>query len=266
MTYTPGADFASGNVKFNAIDLNFNFIAGLTLIGAGGVDSLTVNEPTAGSNDTIYFAPGPFNNGSFQFTTQNGGPETAVVYSPVVLQSIETRNFMTGTGNDTLSISTDDLPGVNSNVRVEGGAVTTRALFGDQFADFSPDPDGNDLLTLEFGTVVDDVTVLPAPHVAIAVNTGVGTNRLNYVTKSASDEVTVDLASQTVKQPGFGDVSFTSVQRLDVQGNSPTVAANRLTIDGTALDDQFTLTSSAVSTAAGQVEFASPAALRGICC
>lgn len=260
LIYTPGADFASGQVKINATDVNFSFIEGVQLYGAGGLDSLVVNEPTAGSNDTIYFSPQLGNNGFFQFTTQSAGPDTAVLYSTVAYQSTESINFVTGTGSDTLSLTTNALPGTNSDGTVIGGAgAVTQVFLGDQVTTFTHDTAGDDTFALEYTTAIDDITVEPGRFVTISVNTGVDADLLRYISSDGA-AVTFDLSSQTISQMGFGDVFFTSIQHLDVQGNTPTVATNQLTIVGTALDDHFVHTSSSVSAAAGQVEFLGPAA------
>ncbi|WP_425613474.1 dockerin type I domain-containing protein [Anatilimnocola sp. NA78] len=260
LIYTPGADFASGQVTINTTAVNFSFIEAVKLYGAGGLDSLVVNEPIAGSNDTIYFSPELGNNGFFQFTTQSAGPETAVLYSTVSYQSVESLNFVTGTGSDTLSLTTNALPGTNSDGTIIGGAgAVTQVFLGDQVTQFTHDLAGDDTMALEYTTAIDAITVEPGPYVSISINTGVDSDLLAYIAQGGAD-VTVDLASQTISQTGFGDVVFTSIQHLDVQGSTPTVATNQLAVNGTALDDQFTHTSSTVSTAAGQLEFAGPAA------
>jgi len=152
------------------------------------------------------------------------------------------------------------LPGTNSDGTVIGGAAAvTQVFLGDQVTLFTHDLAGDDTMALEYTTAIDDVTVEPGPFVTISINTGVDSDLLTYVTSDGAD-VTVDLATQTISQTGMGDVVFTSIQHLDVQGNTPSTATNQLTIAGTALDDHFIHTSSTTSTAAGQVEFAGPAA------
>jgi hypothetical protein len=260
LIYTPGADFASGQVKINALAVNFSFIEGVKLYGTGGLDSLVVNEPVAGSNDAIYDYPELGNNGSFQFTTQSAGPETAVLYSRVSYQSVEAIRFVTGTGSDTLSVTTNALPGTNSDGTVIGGAgAVTQILLGDQLTEFIHDLAGDDVLALEYTTAIDTIVVEPGKYVSMNIDTGLDADLLTYVATDGAD-VTVDLGSQTISQTGFGDVAFTAIEHLDLQGNTPTLSANQLTVIGTALDDQFTHTASAVSTAAGQLVLAGPAA------
>ncbi|MCZ6887670.1 MAG: hypothetical protein O7H39_04165, partial [Gammaproteobacteria bacterium] len=96
----------------------------------------------------------------------------------VSFSSIETRIFDTRGGIDTFAASSDDLPGVNSSASVVGGTavageVDTTIRFGDQSTMFRHNITAADTVSMEIGTVVDDVTVTPGEGTAIAINTGV---------------------------------------------------------------------------------------------
>ena len=230
--YTPDmASTEAGNVTVGNVNIDFVDAQDVSFVGLGGHDTLTVNEPQAASNDTILFNPQVGNDGSFQCTSQPGGPDTAMVYPAVAFQSIEDRIFNTGAGTDTLSIASDDLPGVNSSASVVGGAGTTRAAFGDQSTTFIHDTADKDLITLEIGTVVDDVTVTPGQGIDIGINTGLGSDLLTYL--AGRGNIGVRVADNTITQTGHGDVTYTSAETVAISG------ANNLTLTGTPLDDEF---------------------------
>src|SRR5436190_1991318 len=72
MNYSPGTAFGSGNVKLNAIDVNFSFIEGMTFNGQGGADVMTLTTPAG--NTIVYFTPGAdANAGSLKLQQQVGG-------------------------------------------------------------------------------------------------------------------------------------------------------------------------------------------------
>lgn len=241
-TYTPSPTAAEdGRVTYNLgggdlVTLDFAGFGAVAFIGLGGTDKLTVNEPLAGSRDTVLFNPEVGNNGSFQFVSQSAGPATAVVYSSVSYQSIELRDFNTGTGVDTFSLSSNNLPGVNSTASVVGGnAGVTTAMFGDQSTTFTHDVDliNPDILTFEIGTANDVVSVTPGRGISIVVNTALGDDRLQY--NAAVGDITLDTASSTISQPGLGDVQFTNAETVQLTGNG----ANGLAVLGAALENRY---------------------------
>ena len=234
-SFTPDADSAkAGAVTINGMPINFSGMEGLTLEGLEGVDELTVNEPAEGSNDNILFQPAVANDGSFRFTSQ--ASTAAIAYIPVTYAGIETRSFDTGSGADVLTASTDDLPGVNSSVEVIGGNGTTTLLFGDQPTTFVHDVAIPDLMSLEVGTAVDDVTVQPGIGIEIGVNTGLGEDRLVYVPSDESP-ILLDLATARIAQDGVGDVTFTSAEQVAIAA-----AGNALSVQGLALENRFVYT------------------------
>ncbi len=249
-TLTPSdVDTKAGVAEINGVVVEYRGIEQVGIEGLQGVDALTVREPTAGSNDNILFNPAVANDGSFQWTAQPSTAATALAYYPVTFGSIETRVFDTGSGTDVLTASTDELPGVNSSVRAIGGNGSTQVIFGDQPTTFVHQTDGSDLLSLEVGTTVDDVTVEPGTGVEIAVNTSVGNDLLVY---QAADglPISVDLASSRIEQPAFGGVSFTSTERIVIAGGD----GNDLNISGLASENRFDYTPQAPQ--AGQVRLA----------
>ncbi|QEG38731.1 dockerin type I domain-containing protein [Roseimaritima ulvae] len=251
---TPNAtDPKAGSVSVDGlVTIDYSFIDDLSFIGDGAVDSLTVNEPSAGSTDLVLFSPQVGNNGSFQWVGQPGGPETATVYAPVNFQGIETRVFNTGTGVDTFAASSDDLPGVNSSAAVLGGNGVTSISFGDQSTLFVHDTADEDLVSMEIGTAVDDVQITPGVGVAIAVNTALGTDELIY--NAGGGNVTWNIADRAVQQPGVGDVTYTSVEALTL-ANAP-AAASALTVLGTVIDEQ--LVYQPLTATGGRVEHSGP--------
>jgi len=241
-TYTPDAtSSAAGQATYDLGALNLTTIAfssfsDVAFVGAGGVDELVVNEPVAGSQDTVLFNPEVGNNGSFQFTSQPGGPNTSVVFSPVSYQSIEVRNFDTGSGVDTFSLSSDNLPGVNSEASVVGGFTgVTEARFGDQLTTFTHeiDPANPDILTFEIGTANDVVTVTPGVGITIVVNTALGKDLLKY--NGLTDDITLNLAESRISQVGLADVLFTNAETVELLGNG----TNALSVLGAALENRY---------------------------
>lgn len=230
------ADPKAGLVDVDGlVTIDYTFIDDLSFIGNGAVDSLTVNEPSTGSDDLVLFSPQVGNNGSFQWVAQPSGPETATVYAPVRYQSIETRTFDTGTGTDTFAASTGDLPGVNSSAAVIGGNGTTTISFGDQVTNFVHDTTAADVASMEIGTAVDDVEIAPGVGVAIVVNTALGADELIY--HAGGGNVTWNIANRAIEQLGVGDVTYTSVEALTL-ANAPAVASS-LTLIGTLVDEQL---------------------------
>ncbi|WP_164103410.1 dockerin type I domain-containing protein [Candidatus Laterigemmans baculatus] len=244
-TYTPSAAAAEdGRATYNlgggtVVTLDFSGFSGVEFVGLGGTDSLTVHEPLAGSRDTVLFNPRVGNNGSFQFISQPGGPTTALVYSTVDYHSIELRDFNTGTGVDTFSLSSDDLPGVNSTASVSGGtAGVTTAAFGDQSTTFTHDvdPDNPDILTFEIGTANDLVSVTPGRGITLVINTALGDDRLQYL--AADGDITLDTVSATISQPGLGDVQFTNAETVELLGSG----IGGLSVLGAALENRYRYT------------------------
>ncbi len=236
-SFTPDADSAkAGAVTINGIPIEFSGMEGLTIEGLEGLDELTVNEPSEGSHDNILFQPAVANDGSFRFTSQVSTAASAIAYVPVVYAGIETRRFDTGSGADVLTASTDDLPGVNSSVEVIGGNGSTTLLFGDQPTTFVHDVATPDLLSLEVGTAVDDVKVQPGIGIEIAVNTGIGEDRLVYEPFDESP-VRLDLATARIVQDGVGDVTFTSAEQVAVAATG-----NALSVHGLAFENRFVYT------------------------
>jgi hypothetical protein len=233
----------AGNILVGgAVSVNYSLIDELTFIGAGGSDSLTVLEPVdtanpgIASNDLVLLTPQVGNGGSFQWVAQAAGPDSATVFIPVSFQSIENRVFNTGAGLDTFAASTDDLPGVNSSATVVGGNGTSVITFGDQSTTFLHDTTIPDAISMEIGTSVDDVTVTPGVGVTIAVNTAEGADRLTY--NASGNNVTWNIANQSISQPGLGDVTYTAVELLQLV--NPVIAASSLTVLGTLVDDRIT--------------------------
>jgi hypothetical protein len=253
--YTPDAsDPMAGSIivddGMTPVTVNFNNAAAVEIVGLGGDDQLTANAPGATTNDTILFLPQAGNDGSFQHIAQSGGPATAISYSPVSFSSIETRVFDTRGGTDTFAASSDDLPGVNSSASVVGGTATagevdTTISFGDQSTTFRHNITSADTVSMEIGTVVDDVTVTPGEGTAIAINTGVGLDLLSV--NALGEDVSLDLAGGSISFPGstpaLGDVTYTSVENLRLVGDQLGLTAmppfNNLTVNGTGGDDAF---------------------------
>ncbi|WP_153557284.1 beta strand repeat-containing protein, partial [Roseimaritima sediminicola] len=217
------------------VTVNYTLMDDLSFIGDGGVDSLTVNEPSAGGNDTVLFSPQVGNGGGFQWVTQGATPDTAVVYAPVEYQSLEMRTFNTGTGVDVFAASTDDLPGVNSSATVVGGTGSSTITFGDQQTTFLHDTTDADTISMEIGTDVDDVNVTPGAGVTIAVNTAFGSDTLSY--QVGGGNVTWDIPAQTIRQPGLGDVLYTSLENLVLV--NPLAAASDLNVLGGVSDERL---------------------------
>jgi len=235
--FTPGGTVEDGQVVLDsAVTLNYTGASGVTFVGLGGTDSLTVNQAAADTNDTVLFFPKVGNDGSFQVTSQPGGATTALVYPEVTFASIEQRTFSTGVGTDTLRISTDDLPGVNSSAAVIGGNGTTTADFGDQSTTFIHDTTDEDTLALEIGTADDQVEVTPGTGIRIAVNTALGTDLLTY--RGNVSDVTLDVPTSTISQTGVSDVTFSSAETVDIVGNG----SNALTVLGAALENTYVYT------------------------
>ena len=239
-TLTPDAtDTKAGTVVVNGVEVAFSDMEEIGVQGLQGVDALTVREPVAGSNDNILFNPAVANDGSFQWTAQPSVASTALAYFPVTFGGIESRVFDTGSGTDVLTASTDDLPGVNSSVQAVGGEGTTTVVFGDQPTTFVHQVDGADVLSLEVGTTVDDVTVSPGKGVTIAVNTSVGDDRLIYEA-APGFPVNVDLAAARIEQAAFGPVTYSSTEQLMVMGND----GIDLEISGLLQENRFVYTPS----------------------
>ena len=232
---TPSAtSVKAGKMVINDTTVHYDGIEEVGIEGLAGLDSLTVREPVPGSNDNILFHPAVANDGSFQFTAQPAAAQTALAYYPVTYGSIETRIFDTGEGNDTITASTNSLPGVNSSVTAIGGSGTTTLMFGDQPTLFTHDPDGVDVLSLEIGTTVDQVSVVPGTGVVIAVNTSVGDDTLVYQPQ-VDLPVHVDLAASRIEQPGLGPVTFTSIEQLVIAGS----AGQDLHVQGVENENRF---------------------------
>ncbi|MFW6169518.1 MAG: hypothetical protein ACODAD_03440, partial [Planctomycetota bacterium] len=232
---TPSSDSVKGGTMvINGSEVRYDGIEEVGIEGLEGIDSLTVYEPVVGSNDNILFKPGVANDGSFQFTAQPSAAQTALAYHPVHFGSIETREFNTGTGKDTLTASTDDLPGVNSHVSAAGGDGVTMLFFGDQPTRFLHDIDIPDVLSLEIGTANDRVTIEPGNGVDMAVNTSVGDDTLVFQ-PPLDDPVYVDLGGARIEHAEFGDVTFTSVDQILVEGHGN----NALNVRGLPHENRF---------------------------
>ena len=235
LTYQPDpADPRAGQVTYDlgggdSVMARFQSMSDVEVVGLFGDDSLTINEPLAGSSDLALFEPSVGNDGQFQIVSQNGGPTTVLPYATVTYSDIESRNFDLGTGSDTFSVSTDSLPGVNSSVSVSGGTGTSTVSFGDQTTTFTHDTTDADTLTLEIGTVVDDVTVSPGEALDIAVNAGVGPGLLTYNAVAAA--VALDLRQATLNQAGVGSVTYTGITSLAVNASNQALT---VTTDGAA--------------------------------
>ena len=235
---TPSASSVkAGTMVLNGTTVEYDGIEEVGIEGLEGVDSLTVHEPVTGSNDNILFNPRVANDGSFQFTAQPSSAQSALAYYPVTFGSIETRVFNTGEGNDIITASTDDLPGVNSSVGAVGGNGSTTVRFGDQETTFVHHTGGNDILSLEIGTTVDDVTVLPGTGITIAVNTSLGDDKLIYQATGGLP-VDLNLSTSTIQQAGLGPVTFTSTELIAIEGTG----GNALRITGRDTQNSFTYT------------------------
>ena len=165
--------------------LDFVGIAEVSFVGLGGVDSITVHEPAADSNNYVLVFPEPGNDSSFKWATQQGAADTAIAYPQIALTSIESRTFDTGTGADTLVLFSDDVPGVNSAATVVGGSDVTMLYYFDQPTRFVHDIAQRDTVVLEIGSVEDLIDVTPGAGVDVLVNTGVGNDYLTYQAQAA---------------------------------------------------------------------------------
>jgi hypothetical protein len=91
-TYTPAVTSTEdGHVVYDLgggrlINVDFLGFSDVAFIGLGGTDTLLVNEPAPGSSDAILLLPELGNNGTFTYTVQSFGPETAQVFPTVSQQ------------------------------------------------------------------------------------------------------------------------------------------------------------------------------------
>ncbi len=210
--YTPSPDsIEAGMIEIGATTINFEQILGLTFVGLGGDDTLQVNEPAAGSDDTVFFEPSFGNSGLF--TLVSASAESTLVYAPVRFRDIEVRRFNTGTGIDSLFVSSFDMPFVNSDVTVVGGDGTTTVDYGGlnpTLTEFVHDTTDADILSLELSSAHDRVSVTPGNGIAIDVHMGLGDNTLTYLAEPG-DNVILDLDDSVLRTENavYGNVTFT---------------------------------------------------------
>ena len=194
-TYTPGvASTEDGHAVYDLgggklVTVDFLGFSDVAFIGLGGTDQLTVHEPAAGSSDAILMWPELGNNGKFIFTVQNSGPETAQVFPSVAYESIETREFNTGTGSDYFGFFFDNVPGVDSDVFAVGGSGVTTVGFEDQVTTFIHDISEPDTLDMEIGSGVDTYDITPGEGVEIQVRGGLDFDVLTYRLLAAAVDV-----------------------------------------------------------------------------
>lgn len=236
-TYTPGvASIEEGHVVYDLgggeqVDIDFLGFSDVAFIGLGGTDTLLVNEPAPGSSDAILLLPELGNDGSFTYTVQNFGADSAQVFPTVSYKSIETREFNTGIGSDYFGFYFDNVPGVDSDVFAVGGNGVTTVGYEDQITTFTHDISAPDVLDLEIGSGVDTYDITPGQGIEIQVRAGLDFDTLTYQPWSAGVplDVTLDMLGGIISQPGLGDVIYTSLERVVLQGN---LAGDTLAVTG----------------------------------
>lgn len=239
-TYTPGlASTEDGHVVYDLgggdlVSVGFLGFSDVAFIGLGGSDKLIVNEPAPGSSDAILMLPELGNNGSFTYTVQNFGPDSAQIFPTVSYNSIETREFNTGTGSDYFGFFFDNVPGVDSDVFAVGGNGLTTVGFEDQVTTFRHDISAPDVLDMEIGSGVDTYDITPGQGIEIQVRGGLDFDTLTYHLLAAA--ATLDIAGRTISQPGLGDVVYTSLERVVLQGN---LAGDTLEVTGKPEDQSL---------------------------
>ncbi len=239
-TYTPGlTSTEDGHVVYDLgggelVSVDFLGFSDIAFIGLGGTDALLVNEPIAGSNDSILQWPELGNNGTFTYTVQNFGPESAQVFPTVSYNSIETREFNTGTGSDYFGFFFENVPGVDSDVFAVGGNGVTSVGFEDQVTTFTHDISEPDVLDMEIGSGVDTYDITPGQGIEIQVRGGLDFDTLTYRLLAAA--ATLDITGRTISQPGLGDVVYTSLERVVLQGN---LAGDTLEVTGKPEDQSL---------------------------
>jgi hypothetical protein len=252
--YTPSNTNAdAGLVAVNG-DKNFTGTEALVIMGQGGADSLTANEPVAGNNDSVVFTPGAGDDGGLRFNSS----------SPVSFTSIETRTIATGTGSDALSVTGTS---GNDTVAIVGGAGSTSLTINGEVTTYTHDTTAGDSISIDTGDGDDAVTVTPGSGITINVdgNNPSASDVLTFLGQGGA--ITLDLASSTISEAGMGPVSFTGIENLTLDaGNAaltinnttgvdavtvrPT-SANSATMSVTSNPTQFNLTNVATLTVAG---------------
>ncbi|MHC4404254.1 MAG: hypothetical protein ACYTG0_31755, partial [Planctomycetota bacterium] len=240
LTDTPGSKdgtVAVGDTMPSHLDLQG--FAEYSFVGAGGNDRLTVTSPSPDSNDTIRLFPEVGNNASFLFMSQPAGPETNLVYSPVSFESIQTRNFDSRAGTDTLYISTDQVPGVSTGLAIDGGSGVAAVTLGDQTTMFTHDTLDEDILIFDITATRDghDIAVTPGIGLDISLSVGAGYDILTFNAKDT--DLVVRLDETAISQPGYGDVTFVGTEDVNLLGGG---TANTFMFDGPASRERFVYT------------------------
>ena len=161
--YTPGATSTeNGVVKIGSTSIQFFDAYNITFVGLEGVDSLKVNEPFDHSDDLILMDPCMGADGSFQFLSQGDTPESVMAYPTVSYLGIEQNEFSTGTGSDTLLISSESISNVSNAATIIGGNGTTTVTFDEMITTtFTHDIGDKDLLEMNINSVDDSFEVTP---------------------------------------------------------------------------------------------------------
>ncbi len=255
VVYTPDADsIEAGTIEIGNTVISFEQILELTFVGLGGDDTLHVQEPQAGSSDTVFFTPSFGNSGNFTLVAESAAG--TLVYAPVRFRDFETRRFDTGTGSDSLYVGSLDMPFVNSDVSIVGGDGMTTIDYGGlnpMLTEFIHDTTDADRLSLELASAHDFVHVVPGIGVAIDVNMGLGENTLRYQAEP-NDHLEFDLDHGVISTENgtYGDVTVTGTHVIVDAGDQQltarhdgddsdvlTLEATGLTTGNFATDDPF---------------------------
>ena len=225
----------------------------LTYNGQGGDDNLTITSPAGG--DAVDFTPGAdMTQAGVTMVSFGGAPRLPINYLDVGgLGSLtladagagraDILNFFGTDTNDQFTVSAagslliEDNSLNNITLAVNTPGVANLKLLGLDGDDTFNIP-GNHPFTTPFGGATIHVE---------GGNPG-ASDLLNF-TASAGGLVTVDLATQTVTETGFGAVGFTGIETINLVAGG---GAATTTIVASANDDDLTVT--ALSATAGTVE------------
>ena len=222
--YNPSATIGAGSVTIaGAPTVNFTTTEAVKFNGQGGADTLTINTPAGGNNNT--FTPGAsYDSGTVSFRQFGAG--TALV--PLEFSHIGALGGVTfagsGAGTDILEVNgtsnSDTFNVTGSTVQIINATAgfTTVLLQTPGIFDMAlRGLDGDDTFNL---------TGSLAPLLNIVVDGGnpdAGSDVLNFIGAGAG-AITVDLTAGTVQQAGSAAVTYIGTENLNITAGGAAIS------------------------------------------
>ncbi|MAE61950.1 MAG: hypothetical protein CMJ49_11415, partial [Planctomycetaceae bacterium] len=215
----------------------------VTFDGAGGADSLTLNEAVAGTDDTILFTPAAGDNGALVL---NSG-------LPLDFESIETRTIDGGTGSDTLTVvGTENSDEITIDEQTSFTAGQTAITINGETTNYThnTDPMNSERVIIQGGGGADLIIAAPdMAALAVQVEGGDGGDVLRVDASLTINFTNLDMAvgpnftspgnhNGTISLSGNEAIDYRDIESVEMIGVN---ASDELTVTDDQADNTWSL-------------------------